>query len=73
MPLSLRLLLKSKSPGIDSIPPEVIKAGGKTLHSVIHQFINSIWSKEELCEEWKELIDHCTFLQEGQYYNLYCL
>ena len=49
--------LKShKSPGIDQIPPELIKAGGKTIHCEIHKLIISIWNKEELPEEWKESI-----------------
>jgi hypothetical protein len=37
-----------KSPGIDQIPAELIQAGDKTLHSDIHNLINSIWNKEEL-------------------------
>jgi len=34
----------------------LIKAGGRTIHSEIHKLIISIWNKEELPEEWKELI-----------------
>jgi len=34
----------------------LIKAGGKTIRFEIHKFINSIWNKEELPEEWKESI-----------------
>jgi len=44
------------SPGIDQIPAKLIKAGGKTIRSEIHKRINSIWNREELPEEWKELI-----------------
>jgi len=55
--LRLRWLFKSKkrhkSPG--QIPPELFKAGGRTIHS-IYIFINVIWNKEELPEEWKESI-----------------
>ena len=48
--------LKShKSPGIDQIPAELIKAGGGTICHEIHKLIVSIWNKEELPEEWKEL------------------
>jgi len=43
-----------KSPGIDQIPTEFIKAGGGNIGSEIHKLINSIWNKEELPEEWKE-------------------
>jgi hypothetical protein len=39
-----------KSPGIDQIPAELIKAGGE-----IHRLICCIW-KEELPQQWKESI-----------------
>ena len=60
MPLSLIWLLKKvkshKSQGIDQIPAELIKAGGRTIHYEIHKLIISFWNKEELSEEWKESI-----------------
>jgi hypothetical protein len=34
----------------------MIKAGGRTIRSEIHKFINYVWNKEELPEEGKELI-----------------
>jgi hypothetical protein len=43
-----------KSPSIDQSPAELNKAGGRISLSEIHQLIISIWSKEELPEEWKE-------------------
>jgi len=55
MPLRLRWLeklTKHKSLGTDQIPAELIKAGGRTIHSEIHKLINSIWNKEELLEQW---------------------
>ena len=49
--------LKShKSPGIDEIPGELIKAEGGTIYGEIHKLITSIWKKEKLPEEWKESI-----------------
>jgi len=45
-----------KSPGIDQIPAELTKAGGRTVRSEIHKLNNLIWNKEELCEDWKESI-----------------
>jgi len=45
-----------KSPSIDQIPAELIKAGGKTICCGIHKLIISIWKKEKLPEEWKESI-----------------
>jgi len=49
--------LKShKSPGIDQIPAELIKAGGRKICLEIHKLITSFWKKEKLPEEWKESI-----------------
>ena len=48
--------LSHKSPGIDKMPAELIKAGGRTILCEIHKLIISIWNKEELPEEWKESI-----------------
>jgi len=56
-PSAAEVELKShKSPGIDQIPAELIKAGGRTICLEIHTFINSIWKKEILPEKWKESI-----------------
>jgi hypothetical protein len=38
-------LKKYKSPGSDQIVAELYQAGGKTLVSVIHKLITSIWNK----------------------------
>jgi len=54
--LATERLKSHKSPGIDQIPVELIKAGGRTIHYKIHILIISIWNKEELPEEWKESI-----------------
>jgi hypothetical protein len=54
--LAIEKLKKHKSPGTDQIPAELIKAGGRTIHSEIHKLINSICHTEELPEEWKESI-----------------
>jgi len=54
--LVIEKLKSYKSPGIDQIPTELIKAGVKTIGCEIHKLIISIWNKEELPEEWKELI-----------------
>jgi hypothetical protein len=45
-----------KSPGVDQIPAYLIKAASRKIRFEIHKPINSIWNKEELPEELKELI-----------------
>jgi hypothetical protein len=54
--LSIENLKSHKSSGIDQIPAELIKAGGRTIRSKIHKIIISVWNKEELPEGWKESI-----------------
>jgi len=54
--LVIEKLKNHKSPGIDQIPAELIKADGRTIHCEIHKLIISIWNKEELPDEWKESI-----------------
>jgi hypothetical protein len=57
-------LERHKSPGIDQIPAELIKAGGRIIRSEIHKLIISIWNKDELPEEWKESVIE-TIYKEG--------
>jgi len=54
--LAIDKLKSHKSPGIDEIPAELIKAEGRTICLGIHKLITSIWKKEKLPEEWKESI-----------------
>ena len=54
--LAIGKLKNHKSPGIDQIPAELIKAGGRRICCAIHKLIISIWNKEELPEDWKESI-----------------
>ena len=49
--MAIEKLKRHKSPGIDQIPGELIKAGGRKIRSEIHKLINSIWNKEELPKE----------------------
>jgi hypothetical protein len=49
-------LKRCKSPGVDQIPAEVIKAGGEILRSEIRKLIELIWSKEEMPYQWKESV-----------------
>ena len=54
--LAIEKLKSHKSAGIDEIPAELIKEGGRTICYQIHKLIVSVWNKEELPEEWKESI-----------------
>ena len=54
--LAIEKLKSHKSPGIDKIPAELVKARGRTIRYYNHKLIISIWNKEELPEEWKESI-----------------
>jgi len=54
--LAIDKLKSHKSSGIDQIPAELIKTGGRTFCLEIHKLITSIWKKEELSEYWKESI-----------------
>jgi hypothetical protein len=49
-------LKKYKSPGSDQIPAELIQTEGEILLYAIYKFINSIWNKEEMPDQWKESI-----------------
>jgi len=49
--LAIGNLKNHKSPGIDQIPTELFKAGGRTICSAIRKLIISIWNKLELPEE----------------------
>ena len=54
--LVIEKLKSHKSPGIDQMPAELIKAGSETFRCEIHKLIIPIWNKEELPEERKESI-----------------
>jgi hypothetical protein len=54
--LAIEKLKSHKSPGIDQIPVELIKAGRRTIRCAIHKLIIAISNKEKLPEEWKESI-----------------
>ena len=58
--MAIDKLKRHKSPGIEQIPAEIIKAGVRTIHSEIHKLTNFIWNKEELSRCGR--VDHCTFL-----------
>jgi len=54
--LPIKELRRYKTPSINHIPAELIKAGGRTIHSELHKLIHSIWNNKELPEQWKDSI-----------------
>jgi len=54
--IAIEKLKRRKSLGIDQIPAELIKAGGRKIRSEISKLTNSIWNKKKFPEEWKESI-----------------
>ena len=54
--LAIEKLKSHKSPGIDQIPVELIKAGDRTIRYEIHTLTICIWNKEELPKRGNELI-----------------
>jgi len=51
--LAIDKLKSHKSPGINQIPAELIKAGSRKICLEIHILITAIWKKEKLPKEWK--------------------
>jgi hypothetical protein len=54
--MAIEKLKRHKSPDIDEIPAEIIKAGGRTITSEICELMNSVWNNEELPEQWKKSV-----------------
>jgi hypothetical protein len=48
--LAIEKLKIHKSPAIDHIPTELIRARNRAIRGAIHKLIISIWNKEELPE-----------------------
>jgi hypothetical protein len=48
--VAIEKLKRHKSPGIDQIAVELIKARSRTIRSEIHKLSDAIWNKEDLAE-----------------------
>jgi hypothetical protein len=46
--MAIEKLKRRKSPGIDQIPSELFKAGGRTILYEVNEIINSVWKKESI-------------------------
>jgi hypothetical protein len=49
----INLDLKYCKPDINLVPPELVQADKRALHSEIHKLILFNWIKKELPQEWK--------------------
>jgi hypothetical protein len=54
--IAIKNLKRNKTPGIDQILAEAIKAGRRKIRYVIYKLINYIWNKNILPEDWKDSI-----------------
>jgi hypothetical protein len=52
--IAVTKLIKYNLPCSDQITAELIQAGGEILLPAIHKFVNSVWKKEELSDQWEE-------------------
>jgi len=50
--ISIKKLKIFESPGIDNIPAELIKAGGRALVKKLHKLISAVRRKQKLPKEW---------------------
>jgi hypothetical protein len=53
---ALHKMKNNKSPGIDTIPSELIKFGGESLMKRIHELIRRVRAHEKIPDEWKRSI-----------------
>jgi hypothetical protein len=60
---AIEKLKRHKSPGVDQIPAELIKEGGRTIRWEIHKLFG-VWSRRNFLRS--EGLDHCTYL------SIYC-
>jgi hypothetical protein len=54
--VAVEKLRRHKSPFINQIVAELMKARVRTILSEIHKLISFVWNKEEMSDEWKVLI-----------------
>jgi hypothetical protein len=50
--MAIQSINNNKSPGIDNIPAELYKKGGRLLLNKIHSLIKEIWKEEKMSTDW---------------------
>lgn len=53
---AIKHLKRNKSPGVDGIRGEMIKAGGKELVKEIHEICKQVWREGKIPEEWTKSV-----------------
>ena len=61
---TINRLKNLKAPGVDSIPSELIKLGGDSLHREIYHLILKVWETEKMPSKWHQAII-CPLLKKG--------
>ena len=51
---ALKKLKSNKSPGLDNIPAELIKAGGPSMINAVHKLCCKIWTSTDWPQDWKQ-------------------
>ncbi|EYC02895.1 hypothetical protein Y032_0097g3003 [Ancylostoma ceylanicum] len=51
---AIRSLRNKKAPGLDEIPPELLKAGGRTMAEQLTRLFNDCWRQAKITEEWRK-------------------
>ena len=54
--LAIARLKRNKSPGVDGISTEMIKAGGNELVKEIHKVCEQVWNERKVSVEWTKSI-----------------
>ena len=55
-----------KAAGVDGIPPEVWKAGGKALHIKLHEFFTLCWNQGQLPQDLRDAIIITLYKNRGE-------
>jgi hypothetical protein len=66
---ALHKMNNNKSPGIDTIPSELIKFGGQSLIKLTHELIRNVRAQEKIPDEWKRSII-CPIHKKGDFFGM---
>ena len=64
---AINQLHSGKSPGPDQIPPEILKNGGATLTTRLHELIVDCWTQEKVPQDWKDATIVTIYKRKGSH------